>query len=826
MAFLLSRDTRPLPIADGTSTTAAPTTTLPEIDLDVTVDPSITPVVASIPAFGGVGDPRPVGRTVTEEGLASDFVVGEAVIVVPDEEALETLRGRDDIEVVDFDFDPEFPEDGIDVLVRATDLDSIDIATAAWAFETLEPQLSGTLRVDSEATAATAIVLGRLYNDTGFEMSLNVVPTGHDVDEGQLLEAFQDQLNAFNWPFVKSTANQEIGLDTAWQMLDFHGKSQNRVTVLVIDNGFVVNPDFPENARIRAGSWGADEDWVCTNDTPCPYHGTQVALTIAGLHDNLWGTAGVAAPYVHLIVMPTQGGTYSTMKAARTVIKEENVDIVNMSFGTVATTLISGTRRQYDKTFRRARRWNETVAFASAGNEGINVDATEGPYLPCASHEIICVGGMGVDTTEKHENSNYGTNRNEASVEIYGPYCVYGYEDPSKTGSNGDARQVCGTSYSSPFVAGVAALLRVADPGITAVEIEDVLFSTAHEGGLGQLATGYLRRIDAHMAVAKALGVVWTPPTVQVHTESGEFPVDEVISLSGSAASYVGEPLPLRWHSNIDGWLNDVPSLTPIGAVLSPGDHLIQATAIDRRNMSGVDSITISIDNEPPIVTILSPNDGATIYEGVAVNMLAYTHDPDIYVNAALPEENVVWRIVRKSNGDVIWEPSGHSNALGLEAGVYTIELRGTDIHGTTVTDSVEITVIELPPGAVQPETHIIEPPTDISFGVGNTGKEVELRAFANGTDGNPVSGTRFKWTATADNGYSFDICTGSAFPGAGGGGGGFVILKDCKETSAVFGLAPGAVGRTKWSVRVFWVDSAGVEIDDVREIEVSFAIG
>ena len=810
------------PTSIAVTSTTSTSTTLPPSDLELIVDDALTPAVTEIPGFRPGDPPRPVGRSVTEDGLASDFVVGEAIVVVPDLEALDELRARDDVEVVDFDLDDEFPEDGVDVLIRAVELDAVDPAAAAWGFDTLDPSLQGTMRVDDTDTAATGFVLGRLWNDTGHDISLNHVPIGHDVDEGQLLEALQSDLNAFTWPFVRSTATQGIGLDTAWQMLDFHGKSQNRVTVLVIDNGFVQNADFPANARIRKGSWGADEDWVCSGDNPCPYHGTQVALNIAGQHDNLWGTAGVAGPWVQLIVMPTLGDTYTTMKEAREVIKEENVDIVNMSFGTIANTQPDGTRRQYDKTFRRARRWNETVAFASAGNEGINVDTTSDPYLPCASSRVVCVGGMGVDTTERHDGSNFGTHADANSVEIYGPFCTYVYSDPSDF-NNGDAAQGCGTSYASPFVAGVAALLRVADPGITASETKDILFETAHQGGLGTGVGGHLRRVDAHMAVAAALDVTWTPPTVSIATASGEFPVDEVISLSASAESYVGEPLPIRWHSSIDGELNAVPSLTSIGANLSPGEHLIQATAVDRRGLSSTDAITISIENEPPIVIIINPEDGLAIYEGSVLSLVAYTHDPDIFVNAALPDDAVAWSITE--NGSEVWGGTGHSLVTALNPGSYVVTLTGTDLHGVARSDSVSIEVLPLPPGAVPPNASIIDPPGDISVGIGAGTTTIDLKGLAKGTDGDNISGRRFRWTATADTGFSFEICTGSNFPGTGGGGG-FVIPKDCKETSVQLGLAPGAVGRTVWSIKLEAVDSVGASAQAIRRIELTFATG
>jgi serine protease len=809
--------------SQGASPTSSSTstTTIPEVDLEVVVDPTVEPIVDEIPGIEPDDPPRKVGRSVSADGAISDFVVGEAVIVVPDLASVEALRAHPDVEVVDVDHDPDAdPEDGIDVLVRGRDLASLNPAEAAYRFATVDPDLTGTMTVDSPETAATGIILGRLYNDVSTDVGLNYVPIGTDVDEGQLLEALESQLNAFDWPFVKSTAPQGIGLDTAWQMLDHHGKQQNRVSVLVIDRGFVNSPDLPDNARMRKGDWGADPSSVCSGGNACPYHGTQVSLTVAGQHDNLWGTAGVAGPWVQIISMPYKDSSYETMKLAREVIKDEKPDIVNMSFGLRANTNPGATLRQYDKTFRRAERWADTVAFSSAGNEGVDVD-TGAPYLPCASTRVVCVGGMGVDTTERASGSNYGTKRDSESVEIYGPMCTYGYADPAA--NDGRASQVCGTSFASPFVAGVAALLRVADPGISADGIRDILFDTAHVGGLGPLVTGHLRRIDAHMAVAAALGVVWSPPVVEIDTASGVFPVDEIISLSGSAASYVGEPLPLTWWSSIDGQLNATPQTGSIGANLSPGEHLIQATAIDRRGLGSTDAITITIENEPPIVQIISPADGHELYEGTALHLSAYTHDPDIFINEALADDRVRWQIKQGSN--VVWESTGHGRLTVLSPGSYEIVLTGTDLHGVSRSDSVEILVKELEPGWQPPSASITMPPADISTGIGGGTTNYELRGLARGVDGNTIAGTRFKWTAEADNGYTIDICVGSSYPGQGSGGG-VAILIDCKNTSVDLGIAPGAVGRTIWTIRLNAVDSKGAPVEAIRTIELTFATG
>ncbi len=805
------------PIEQETSTS----TTIPDVDLEVVIDASISPVVATIPGFHPNDAPRPVGRIVNDDGVASDFVIGEAIVTVPDLAALETLRNHPDVEVVDYDYDPDAdPEDGVDVLVRARDVSSLNLDEAAWRFASMEPVDGTTLRVDSAESAATGIILGRLWNDVGPDVSMNIIPTGHDVDEGQLLEGLDSDLNAFNWPYINSLATQQIGLDTAWQMLDVYANPQTRVKVLVIDRGFIQNPDLSEGARLRKADWGPDDTSVCSGGNPCPYHGTQVTLTVAGIHDNLWGTAGVAYPWVQIVQMRYGPDTYGTMKNAREVIKDEKPDVVNMSFGLRSVTNPDATRRQYDKTFRRADRWAGTIAFASAGNEGENVDVGA-KYLPCASHWVVCVGGMKVDDTEKHDGSNYGSSTGDTSVQIYGPFCVYAYADPAA--NDGRAGQICGTSFASPFVAGVAALLRVADPEISRRDIKTTLFDTAHVGGLGPLATGEKRRIDAHMAVAAALGVVWAPPTVTIDTAPGDIPAGEIIELSGHAESFVGEPVGIQWFSSIDGALNPFPDKGTIGANLSPGNHVIQAVATDRRGLASTAAIAITVENEPPIVQILSPTDGQELYEGSALHMVAYTHDPDIYVNAALPEDKVVWEI--KQGSTVVWSSDGHNLVTALDHGNYTIVLTGTDLYGVSRSDSVDIVMKELLPGQQPPQLSIITPNSDVSEGIGNGTKGYDLKGFGKDLNGNVISGTRFNWTATADTGYSFDICVGSAVPGQGGGGGGFIILKDCKETHVDLGMAPGAVGRTIWTITLT-VDINGTPVEAVRAIELIFATG
>jgi hypothetical protein len=369
-------------------------------------------------------------------------------------------------------------------------------------------------------------------------------------------------------------------------------------------------------------------------------------------------------------------------------------------------------------------------------------------------------------------------------------------------------------------VAGVAALLRVADPSLSPDEMQQILYDTAHVGGLGPSVSGHLRRIDAHMAVARALNDTWLQPTVSISEGGGTYPVDEVISFSGTARSHTGEALPIRWHSSIDGWLNESPSSGPVGAVLSSGEHVIQATAIDRRRFSGVHAVVVEVDNRPPNIAIVAPANGTTIYEGQALHLVGYSHDPDPFINAALTDDQVRWTIER--GGSVVWEAEVHVAVTALSPGEYVIRFSGTDTHSASAEDTVALTVLELEPGWVPPSATISKPLPGTRLTVSNNTQTVELQGSAKGVDGAPISGQRFQWTATSDNGHTIVLCTGSGFPGSGGGG--FGTPKSCATATVELGLAPGAVGRTVWALRLVAIDNQGVPVDAARDIEVVFA--
>ena len=105
---------------------------------------------------------------------------------------------------------------------------------------------------------------------------------------------FADQWHLENSGQTSGTVDADIDASKAWKLLP----GSPKVTVAVIDDGFLVDhEDFPNN--VVAKNFTSNPP---SNTVDVKAHGTQVAGTIAALHDNGKGGSGVA-PGVSLLLL-------------------------------------------------------------------------------------------------------------------------------------------------------------------------------------------------------------------------------------------------------------------------------------------------------------------------------------------------------------------------------------------------------------------------------------------------------------------------------------------------------------------------------------------
>ncbi|MDA0182411.1 S8 family serine peptidase [Solirubrobacter phytolaccae] len=243
-------------------------------------------------------------------------------------------------------------------------------------------------------------------------------------------------------------------------------------------------------------------------------HGTHVTGTIAALADNGRGVAGVApgAKVVPLRALDNSGnGFMSTIASALDYAGDLGLPVVNASLGGGYSTVLE----------RVVAAHPNTLYVVAAGNSNANNDDPAIASFPCALPQanVLCVAAHDRDNA-RASFSNYGA----TTVDLSAP--GVSIVSTWSTGSNAYATTQ-GTSMASPHVAGAAADVLSARPGVTAAQLKWALTSSTDitPALVGTTVTG--GRLDTAAAVAAINGtlpVEVAPPTPTV-TPTPDAPV-------------------------------------------------------------------------------------------------------------------------------------------------------------------------------------------------------------------------------------------------------------------------------------------------------------
>lgn len=295
-----------------------------------------------------------------------------------------------------------------------------------------------------------------------------------------------------------------IGVQAAWDVLRAAGVDFADVHVGVVDSEITTAlGELSGRVRVTGMEAGdlSDQPLKVGNIT----HGTAVAHLIAADADN-GGVAGVAAVLGGSLSLttsdiiskagPTLAGEGADLNdpAVLTVdgvgyvldaivALQRQVDggatIINASFGPSRP---GKDLKPVSDAYRRfledlATRHPEVLVVVSAGNEGAALDGTnsflQGHRLP----NVVTVGAVDATGAAAPFTNVAGAG---GEVSLSAP----GVDVPVGTGSTGKMIIASGTSFSAPLVSAAAALLRAADPSLTAAEIKQRLVSTARQGVL------------------------------------------------------------------------------------------------------------------------------------------------------------------------------------------------------------------------------------------------------------------------------------------------------------------------------------------------------
>lgn len=270
------------------------------------------------------------------------------------------------------------------------------------------------------------------------------------------------------------TNDMDMDADEAWEI----SRGISSVRVLVIDTG--VQQDHPDiNQDGGRDFTGGQADGVAGGGpmNACDHHGTAVAGCISARWNNNTGVVGIA-PLSRVVSArcmvantPTCGPGWTadttwTVNALNWAVNN-GIQVSNNSnsYGATSDALDDAYLNAYESGMTH---------FASTGNSGASSIA-----YPASADTVNAVGNI-TNTGARNGSSQWGT-----GIDFSAPGTSIRTTD--RTGSVGydstDYAWVNGTSFASPYAAGVAALVKTTHPNWNPINIETAMKSGATDLG-------------------------------------------------------------------------------------------------------------------------------------------------------------------------------------------------------------------------------------------------------------------------------------------------------------------------------------------------------
>jgi serine protease len=786
----------------------------------VTVDSSLKPVIDTIPDPNG-GAPRPLASLSSRSGGQMDFVLNEMLIVTDDKPKLDALLARwggTVVQETNFDEIAKIFKTGTATgphyyLVRVNPA-SADPNGLPEDLQKLTKNASGDFKVSSTDTLKFLAALTSEASDQGMSVGANLIIHPASIATGSTTEGTATagfNRNAFSWDYMGSGAGfpMDTGVAQTWQRLENAGKFVNRVGVLVADGGFspsTAGLDLPPVSAF--GATEAPNPFPCVGaggaTGACRWHGSNVMQALAAVPDNSLGVAGPAGPIANLGFVQSPIASVGPGFDIGGVIRS-----IGNSLEYLAGLVDALSRRprvlNFSGSFKVDGGWGFLVTpldgifsffkdslgiltFAAAGNDGaLDVDAVScygvgtpsfclgaveesDVYVPCELSAVLCVGGLTQNAITKDSGSTFGSKQrfaaettddagaNDSSVDIYGPFSVFVGPDPDNTA----VRRASGTSFSSPFVAGVAALIWAADPSLSADQVQRILLETSHHTNDLAGTRGGLR-VNALGAITRVLG---NPPTLTVARSgfvngvpfTGDAPLNRDFQIDALATDPDGAAgcCTITWEPAPSSDAPIVGGRRATYRVTTTIPQVITATARDSNGNTTRSSITIGILNNPPVATMSLPATTITVFRGQPVLFRGFATDANEgsgSTPANLACNRLTW--TSSSSSDASFTRNGVGTPPNCEFS-YTFTTNGSRSISLNATDSQGLAVFA-PPGRT---INVVDPPVNLppninlgalppfTYSDGYDGEGV-IPIGASATDPENNTPITYRWTAT-----------------------------------------------------------------------------
>jgi len=444
--------------------------------------------------------------------------------------------------------------------------------------------------------------------------------------------------------------------------------------IAVLDTGVSPNhPDLAGNLLQGYNFHAGNSNWADDHG-----HGTQVAGVAAAKGNNGIGIAGVAWNTAILPVKISDASantTYAIIAKAVNYAADRGARLINISFGgtSSSSTLQSAVNYAWSRN---------AVIVAAAGNYGNST-----PIYPAACQNVIAVAAL--DSKDVPASfSNFGS-----YVDVTGPgSMIYTAK------MDGTYGYVSGTSFSSPLVAGVAALVAAAKPALTNQSIVDILRTQADDLG----ASGYdvyngFGRVNACKAVNAAGGLVSSDavaPNASITSPGWGSMLSGEVFVDASASDDTGvAKVEVYIDGRLQGASNQIPARFAWDTTASVnGTHTLKAFAYDAAgNVGGSVDVSVTVqnlvqDSVPPTAWINSPTANSTV-----------TKSTKVYAGSS--DDRGVVRVELYADGAYVGSSTSPSpvfswNTMKISKGAHTLQVVAYDGGGNAGT-SAQVSVFK-----------------------------------------------------------------------------------------------------------------------------------
>lgn len=742
----------------------------PAHEFTYNIDPVLTPDQLLLPGLDG-GSPRQVGVLTAPGGGKVEYVADEVVFKPANQVDLDDFLKR---------YGGTVLRDG--TVPTSEESMPIEAGTSSgWYLIRIDPAMSATddlalnLRVrgvtghhtfSSRESAATAGILAR---EVGRDLRPNFIFQFMAVNEH--LDDNYNPINAEEWPWMTeddepNTAGDQglsVGVTHAWDYLRYlevppaNGTFEPPV-IAIIDGGFALDttglptngnldyfPTRPLQYDLVDYDGSADGLNIATcGGTPCPWHGTGSFGVALARHSNGYGGAGTSGNVAWPMLIRVDASYYSVSQAIRTAAIH-GADVISLSLGgsgcSVDVWVCEISPDDVYTTMQNAIDLATSygaVVLAAAGNEGNDLATTY--MIPCELERVICVGSVDGATMNVF---NYG-----GGVDIWAPTNVYSTVSPQTAMLDNNDVGVDelytfgGTSASTPFVAGIVALMKALDPGIRWQRVQNILQQTANVSSDPLVTRGYVDAYRAVQAVREniAPSVAITSPGASDIISYRPFSFRADASDAENNDAYSGV---ITWSSDRDGELCTVNGFyfaalaNYCNPELSLGTHVITVIATDIHGATMQDTVTVEVVNHSPTIQVTQFAPGSSFFSNQIISLGAYANDED--EGPPFDQTSLEW--FSDLDGFL---GLGTGLQTSLSVGTHTLTAVATDELGLTAEDTTSVIIVS---GDGVPTIQILEP----NIAIVGPGTFVTFRATAIDAEDGVLTGTNLQWSSNID---------------------------------------------------------------------------